>query len=207
MKRIIIALVTIAMTSVNHAQSNGSTQPWFVDAAFGMTKYPGMMDDNEKTAAGRVGLGFTLLDQHHLQLAVESGIQSGNTMRLDFSKEAIDGLGGVPIEAQIKPLLDLLVGVNLQPLKDLPLTVFVKGGTAYRQLQVDHDSVNALSAFSPEIQAGLGYRINDKTRINLSYQSIFGDKPSLTVNPLTETGILQNLPSQQAVMIGFTFNF
>ena len=81
----------------------------------------------------------------------------------------------------------------------------MKGGLAFRTLQVDRLEINDVQASSPELQAGLAYRINEQSAITLSYQVLLGNKPELMVNSETETGFLHNIPTQQSVMIGFSY--
>lgn len=195
------------MTNLSYAYIEGDFNPWTVDGAFGMAHFPGMTNQDGQTAMGRLSLGRTFFTQPYWQMGIETGIQSGNTMRLSLPKASIDVLGGVPIEAKLKPFLDVLLSLKTEPLGSIPIIGWLKGGVAYRQLQVDRVSVNDLNELSPEIQVGFGYRINEQTTINLGYQAIFGKQSTLTVNPSTETGVMQYIPGQQALLIGFSFNF
>lgn len=72
---------------------------------------------------------------------------------------------------------------------------------------VDHEGVNNVNGFSPEIQLGLGYQFNEQATVTLGYQMIIGQNPKLTLEPLTETGVLHYIPMQQAVMLGVSFVF
>lgn len=209
MKKILVVLLSlIGITGHSYACCDeGGYSSWTVDAAFGMVLYPDMANNDGQSAVGRLSLGYALFSDIDWQLGLEAGIQSGNTMRLALPKESIDALGGLPIEAKMKPMLDMLVGLKTMPFSDAPIMAWLKGGMAYRQLQLDRESVPDLSQFSPEIQAGLGYQINQQTTINLGYQYVFGKKPELAIDPLAETGVLHNIPAQQAVMIGLSFSF
>lgn len=207
MKKTII-LTMLALTGMtNLVFAHSETNPWTMDASFGMASYANVSNHDGETAIGRLGLGHVLGRFPFGQVGAEIGIQSGNTMRLALPKEAIDALGGVPIEAEMKPVLDMLFSLKTAPFESLPINVWVKGGAAYRHLQLDRASVPDLRGFAPEIQAGIGYQINEKTTINAGYQYIRGKKPELTVNPLMETGILHNIPTVQALIIGVSFKF
>ena len=127
-------------------------------------------------------------------------------MRLNFPKDDIFILGGVPIQAQVKPLIDVLFTFQMNLMEDTWFG-FLKGGAAYRQMQIDRESVNDLSGFAPEMQAGLGYRLNEQASINLTYQYIWGKDADFKVDALEETGFLCNIPAQQALMLGFSYNF
>jgi hypothetical protein len=206
-QKIIMGLILLNMTSLTYAYKETNLNPWTVDAAFGMGFYSGMINHKAQTAIGRLSFGHALITKPDWQASIEAGIQSGSTEHLALPQESIDVLGGVPIEAEMKPLLDVLMGLKTQPMTGLPIVVWLKGGVSYRQLQIDHLEVNHLTGFSPEIQVGLGYRINEHTTFNMGYQRIWGKQSELTVNPQTETGILRYIPAQQAVLIGFSYSF
>ena len=203
----VLCLVLVLVSHYSYACFEERCKPWLVEGAFGMGFYSNVETTNEQNAFGRLNLGHGLFNQDYWQLFLVAGIQSGNTFRLNFSKEDIAILGGVPIEAELKPMLDVLIGVKSEALYDFPIYGWLKGGVVYRQLQVDRPSVNDIKAFSPEIQAGLGYQINEKASIHAGYQYIWGNKPTLAVDVGAETGVINNIPSQQAVMLGFAFNF
>ena len=135
------------------------------------------------------------------------GVQNGNTFLLSLPKESIDSLGGVPIEVNMKPFVDVLAGFSIHPKADFPMNLWFKGGIAYRTMQTDRDEVNNVSAYSPELQAGLGYQITKQTRLSLGYQVLWGKKPTLDVNLLNETAVLKNIPRQHAVLLGFSYKF
>ena len=208
MKYIIIVLLgLIGANQSVYAFDDECCNAWFMSGAFGMNTYQDLGNNQDKRAVGRLGLGKTIYTDTYIKLSLEAGIQSGASQRLTFSKDDIDALGGVPIETQIQPMLDVLFGIKTETFNEVPIFSFIKGGVAYRQMQTDRDDVNNLSLYSPEIQAGFGYRVNEKASITLNYQYVWGEKPTLVVNPISETGILNNIPSQQAVMLGFSFNF
>jgi hypothetical protein len=208
MKKIIMVLLSlVSMSGLTYALNESELNPWTMEASFGMVTYPNMMNDDGQTAIGRLSLGHMLLTKPSWQAGIEAGIQSGNTMRLNLPKESIDTLGGVPLEVKIKPLLDVLVSFKTEPLTSFPIVAWLKGGAAYRQLQLDHESVNDLNEFSPEIQMGFGYRINELATFNIGYQIIWSKQTMLNVNPQAETGVLHYIPTQQSLLIGFSFNF
>lgn len=205
--KILICATLMSLTSLTHAYNEANFNPWTTDVAFGMTRFSDRSQQASDTAVARLSIGRMLVTKPYWQAGIETGIQSGDTQILSLPKEAIDVLGGVPIEAKIKPFLDVLLSFKTEPLGTTPMVAWFKGGAAYRQLQVDRNSVNNLNGFSPEIQVGLGYRVNEQVTFNVGYQRIFGGQPTLYVDPLTETGQLRTLPGQQAILIGFSFQF
>jgi len=185
-----------------------AVKPWYMGGFVGVSLYPNVSTEkNEHTVMGRFSLGHVMVDFEPFQITLDAGIQSGTSMRFLFPKYKVFALGGVPLEAKFSPLVDILPGIRTNLLEDCPFFIWLKAGVAYRQLKIDRDSVNSLRKVAPEILTGIGYVINDRAALNLEYQYIFGGNPKLAVNPVTETGVLRNIPSQQAVMLGFTFNF
>ena len=57
-------------------------------------------------------------------------------MRLSASDAVIAAGGGLPIQATLKQMLDLLVTAKFQ-ISNTPIYAIVKGGIAYRQLQLE----------------------------------------------------------------------
>lgn len=209
MRKIIrIAICSLlGLSGVTHADNATIKKPWTIEATFGLADYTHAYQHDGQSTMGRMSIGHLLLVKPSWQSGFEIGIQTGNTMRLDLPKDAIDILGGMPIQASMKPLLDLMLNVKAEPLAYFPMVVWLKSGVAWRNLQLDRTSVPDLNEFSPEIQLGFGYRINKQAAVNMGYQYILGKKPELTVDPFMATGVLHNIPSQQAVTIGFSFNF
>ncbi len=178
-----------------------------MNASFGQNYYSGTMNHNGAVAIGRFGLGHSIFQFATGEISIEAGIQSGNAMRLAFSKKDIDALGGVPIGTHIKPMLDLLIDVDMDPRGGL-LYPWIKAGVAYRTLQIDHESINDVSTYSPELQLGLAYRINEQAVFNIGYQIIGGAMPDLTVDHKLEIGSLtQAIPKQQGVLAGISYHF
>jgi hypothetical protein len=208
MKKITMILLTlIGFTNLAHSSNENTINPWMVNAALGMTYYSSAMSHDGQVAMGRFSLGRSLFHLPFGQIDIEAGIQSGNTLLLDFPKEEINILGGVPIEIQVKPILDALIGFGTKPMGNAPINAWFKGGIAYRTLQADRESVNDINQFSPEIQVGVGYAINKCTSLNLGYQTILGKQPKLEINTQNETGSLHNIPLQQAVLLSVSYHF
>lgn len=180
---------------------------WSVNTAFGMTHYNSVANQDSDTPVGRLGLGYDFFRNQRWQIGIETGIQSGSTLRLDIPKDEIDNLGGVPINVEIKPSLDMLLGLTVQPISTIPLVAWVKSGAIYRKLRTDRVEVNSLRAWSPEVQVGIGYRVNERATITLGYQAILSKQLELSVNSQTETAVLKNFPAQRALIFGVSFRF
>lgn len=175
---------------------------WRVNVSSGYTVYQDMERGDGQTAVGRLALEKDFFYYRSASFGIEGGVQSGNRMRLSVPQEQLDILGGLPIQTTIKPMLDLLGTIRFMSLGNSPIVAELKGGFAYRQLQIDRTTVNDKSQIAGEVQAGLGYPISEKTTLNLFYQGVFGSDANFLVNPVTETAIISNIPVQHGVLLG-----
>lgn len=177
---------------------------WGFSGSLGLSRYDFVYNKDGQSTIGRLSFNTQYIASDFFALGLEAGVQNGNTMRLDIPKSTLDLLGGEPVTIIVKPMVDLLVTAQVTPFDDVGFFGFIKGGVAYRQLQVDRNEVNDLSKTSPELQAGVGYKINDNLALHMEYQHIFGNNPYYQVNELSETATIANIPTQKAVLIGLT---
>lgn len=176
--------------------------PWHISASLGMQSTEYVFDAHRTTAVGR--LAFQYMPIEHIGL--ELGVQSGNTMRFIADEETVYSLGGVGIEGTIKPMIDVLVAAKTPLLSpSIPLFASVKAGIAYRQLQMDRESLNELEQWKPELQAGLGYQVNQRLNMNVMYQYIAGARPKIQSHAETDSGHISNIPNQRAVFLELTY--
>lgn len=186
----------------------GAPLPWVVIGSLGYTRYQNISDciADGQTAIGRFAIGRELLNTRYSNFGLELGLQSGNTMRLDVSEAILDELGGMPIQTTMKPMLDILATVKIAPIDSL-LFAQIKGGGVYRYWQFDgRNSVKDISKINGEIQAGFGYSIGRLTAISLLYQGIYGSDPNFTLSATCPSGRVSALPTQQGVLLSFSFN-
>lgn len=177
--------------------------PWSITTSLGMAQFDSMDELHGQTALGRLAFGYALTRHFGLEM----GIQNGNQMRLDLPKKTVDVLGGVPLVGTAKPLIDALITIKTPSLSSTtPLFALAKGGVAYRQLQMDRESINDRAQFSPEIQAGLGYKVSECLDVHLMVQYVLGSNPDVQVDAMTERGWIANIPSQRAIFLGLTLN-
>jgi hypothetical protein len=59
---------------------------------------------------------------------------------------------------------------------------------------------------APEIQLGIGCSLTDYVNLSLSYQGIYGGSADYRVNSITEVGNVDNIPGQQGLLLGLSFN-
>jgi hypothetical protein len=208
MKKIILLLTFFFFGSfcTAHACSDCGDIPlrWGFTGSLGIAHYDSVYNNDGQSALGRLSFNAQYSFSDFAALGLEIGVQNGNTMRLDIPKPTLDLLGGEPVSLIVKPMVDLLVSAQITPFEDVGFFGFIKGGVAFRQLQVDRNELNDLSKINPELQAGLGYKINDNLALHIEYQQVFGGAPNYQVDPLTETASISNIPTQKAVMLGLS---
>lgn len=202
---IVFALFTQTANANTCFDCNGLR--WGFSGSIGATNYRQAYANDGQSILGRLSLNAQYDVTESLNVGLDIGVQNGNTMRLDIPKPVLDMLGGEPITVVIKPLLDALVTIKVTPFDNPGLFGFVKGGIAYRQLQVDRNEVNNLTKTNPELQVGLGYGVSDNGALFLGFQHVFGSNPNYQVNPLTETGYIKALPSQDSILMGLSILF
>lgn len=175
---------------------------WSITASLGYTKYQKMYQEDGQTALGRLALGRDFYSNQNGQLGWELGVQNGNTMRYVPTPEAIELLGGLPIQTTVKPLLDGLITYTTT-LAPFSLNAVIKGGIAYRRWQFnDRNTINDKSQAAGELQAGLGYVASHSLTVNLMYQGIFGNNPNFSLNANNTTGRVMNIPVQNSILLG-----
>lgn len=169
----------------------------------------GAYKQDGNVAQGRLTLGMHAVNYNLLMLGAELGLQSGNSMRLHASPSVLLGGGGLPIQSTLKPLVDALVTVNYQFSPNSPLFVLLKGGIAYRQLELEDRSSgqDSLNKVNGEFQGGLGYQLTEQVLISAFYQGIYSSSDArVALNSIGDTTISQ-IPTQQAGFLGFEYSF
>lgn len=161
------------------------------------------------TAQGRFALGVYSTPFRYWNIGGEFGIQSGNTMRLAAPATVVDPATGLPPQATLKPLLDFLFTVKGRMLPEKPWFYFLKGGVAFRQLQLDDRTAatDSLSQAAGEFQAGLGVAITEHAMISAFYQGIYSDSNAgVSLDTAGNTSIA-HIPTQQAGFLGVEYTF
>lgn len=161
-------------------------------------------------AQGRFALGVHAKEYKWWVLGGEVGIQSGNTMRLSSSPAVVNPTTGLPPQATLKPLLDLLFTVKGQVRPDKNLYYLLKGGIAYRQFQLnDRTSTygDGLSNVTGEFQAGLAMNVTPHVLLNAFYQGIYSNSNAgVSLDSAGNTPI-SHIPTQQAGFLGVEYAF
>ncbi|NCX96828.1 MAG: hypothetical protein EBX41_10595 [Chitinophagia bacterium] len=193
---------------------------WFVTGGIGYTWYSdGYNGDysansgsqaaigDGQTTIGRFAIGRELFQIKSLPIGLEIGVQNGNTMRANLSQTALNDIGGILPQINIKTLLDFLATTDLHANVMPSCFVPVKLGIAYRRMQInDRTTFNDLSQVAFEVQAGLGYTISEHASVFVTYQGIFDGSTVYTINSNTSTGNISNIPEQNGLLLNVKWN-
>ena len=185
------------------------SSPFYVGAFGGYgTDDGGYKQDGDITQA-RLTIGAHLKNYKNIMFGGELGVQSGNTMRLNASPSVIEASTGLPIQSTLKPLIDALMTMKYQFQTGRPLFAVLKGGIAYRQLQLvdrtsEHDTLIRVNG---EFQGGLGYNITEHVQLTAMYQGIYSaNNAGVKLNRFDDITISQ-IPTQQAGFLGVEYAF
>lgn len=205
-----LQLILIAILLSTSAAADGyypepmAHQPWSVQASVGTGKYEQMHNKTSKTALGRLALGNEIMLTGDLAWGVELGVQNGNKMHLIVPDTTLAVLKWLPVQTNLRTMLDLLVTAKSDPLAGSSFFAQVKAGVAYRKWQISNPDINNVSQIAGEFQAGLGYPVTTLANLNLLYQGVFGNDPNLSINALAQTGHVANIPSLHALLLGLS---
>lgn len=204
---IFFSLPVVAATTDHTQLSNDS--PFYVGAYGGYGSVSGGYQQDGNFAQGRFVMGLHTPVYQQLIVGTELGFQSGNDMRLEASSAVIDTAGGLPIQATLKPVVDLLLTVKGQFKPESSVFYVVKGGIAYRQLQLENrtSSRDSLSKVNGELQIGLGYSITPQMMVTAFYQGIYGSSNADVGLDTNEDVTISSIPTQQAVFLGVEYSF
>jgi len=195
--------------TMGNVNSTPASSMFYVGGFGGYGVTDGAYGQDGNFTQGRLTLGVHGMNYKKLLLGAELGVQSGNTMRLSASPDVINAAGALPIQSTLKPLLDALVTVKYQLPTANPISAILKGGIAYRQLQLNDrtSSEDNLNKVNGEFQGGLGYNITEHVMLTAMYQGIYSaSNAGLSLNSLGDV-TLSHIPTQQAGFLGVEYSF
>ncbi|MBA2652817.1 MAG: hypothetical protein H0U73_11190 [Tatlockia sp.] len=204
-KRLIL-IISLLSFQVFAQPTPERAHPWSLIASMGYGNYQNMYQSDGQTPLGRFGIAVQLANIRAISLGFETGVQSGNHMRLNVTQDLVDEYGGLPFETTLKPMLDLLVTAKSAPSDKIPVILIAKAGITYRQLQFFRETVNNLIKTNAEVQVGFGYQISRYVNLNLLYQHVFGGNPNFRSDPITLKGQISKIPVEQALLLGFSIS-
>lgn len=200
-----LPVIAGTMGDVNTA----ALSPFSLGAFGGYGVIDGSYGQDGNFSQARLAGGYDFYTFKNVLIGVELGVQSGNTMRLEASADIINTTGGLPIQVVSKPFVDLLVSTSTSFSANSSLSLILKGGIAYRQLQLQDRSSGSdtLNKVNGEFQAGLGYAITNHARVNAIYQAIYNtNNAGIGINSVEDVTLSQ-IPTQQAGFLGFVYTF
>ena len=191
------------------AKGSTNSPSWLYAGAYGgYSVISGGYRSDGNVAQARFAIGGEAPIWMRTIFGIEAGVQSGNQMRLKADPSIIALTGGLPIQVTIKPFVDFLATAKWQMFRDRPFYHLIKGGIAYRQLQLnDRSSGQAnLGKVNGEVQAGLAYQATRRARLVAYYQGIYsGSKAGVNVNAIDDI-TLSRIPTQQGGFLGVEFS-
>jgi len=180
--------------------------PWSTSLSIGYGSFSNMFQDDGRYALLKLGFGKGIFEYKSTLFGLELGVETGNTMRLDVSREILDQLGGLPFQSRVKPIIDLL-GTARIPVRDSGVSVLLKAGAALRTWQFDRCSADDRSVGDPEFQAGFAWTINKHIFTHLTGRVILGRKVTWFVDPSLDQLSISGMPNQYGILFGTTFLF
>lgn len=167
----------------------------------GYGSYSHILEDDRTTGVIRFSLGLDFLANPNTSLGLETGIQTGNRMRID-SSNAVDAIGVAPVFLEIKPVIDLLATVKFFSTQFKP-NLFLKGGIAYAEGMIDSITIPNKNQLLPELQIGTEFGLTTNYSLIVYYQNQFGGQARLEHIDLNNgSAQLSRIPSFQAGFIG-----
>lgn len=181
----------------------------YIGAYGGYGNISGGYQDDGEVAQGRLTLGIRAIEYKPISFNVETSIQSGNQMRLTASPSVIADSGGLPIQSTLKPLVDLLITTKIQFSHNHPIFGILKGGIAYRQLQLNaiSSSRDYLRKTNAELQIGLGFNLTPQAMLTAFYQGIYAGTNADVALDSTDSTTISRIPTQQSVFLGLEYSF
>lgn len=205
----VIALIApLLSTSVLASNIQPFSSNFYIGASAGYGVVNNMLSNDGQSPIGRLTLGYKFYcyqwNNYYGNINVELGVQNGKTMRHAPAFNDPTSDLDLPIVTTLNPVLDLLLGFNLQLSPQSNFYGILKVGAAYRQLQfIFGNFINGKDQFSPEVQLGLGYTLSQHSRITVYYQGIYADGNVGYQGNADGQVSVNNIPTQQAGFVGF----
>ena len=131
-------------------------------------------------------------------------------MRLATSSSVLNSTTDLLAQAILKPITDLLFTVKGQIQPDKSLYYILKGGIAYRQLQLeDRTSTygDGLNKLAGEFQAGVGMSLTEHVQLNVFYQGIYSNTNAGVYLDSAGNTPIAHIPTQQGGFLGIEYSF
>ncbi|MFA5960139.1 MAG: hypothetical protein WC785_06450 [Tatlockia sp.] len=197
----LLSFYAFAGSAILSADADNLGNRYSIIANLGYGEYKRAYHSDEQTAIGRLALAAELWTISQAAFGLEVGIQSG--ARMHIAQSTFETLSHA-VQTTMRPMFDLLVTAQANPLDESLLFTQVKGGLVYRHWQINSILINNKNAVVGEVQAGFGYPLTEVANLSLLYQGIFGGSPKVRLNSPTETGFVSVAPMQHGILLGFS---
>lgn len=193
---------------INKSKSEWNPSKLYIGTHGGYGQVSGADNNNGEVAFGRLAMGIHALDSNRFRFGAEFGVQSGNDMQLNKPLSVYEATAFMPVQATLKPFVDFLLTVTGRLHAHQPLFVILKGGIAYRQLQlVDRtSSEDNLRKVNAELQAGFGYGITPHATLTAFYQGIYAGGNAGVALDASGDVTISRIPTQQAGFLGIEYS-
>ncbi|HAU2502375.1 TPA: hypothetical protein F7162_12990 [Legionella pneumophila] len=201
---------TTTVRSNNFSLISG-VKNWMLIASAGYDHFANAVNSDGSTGVARLALNRSLFRSSGFDFGLEAGIQNGVNMRPIVQEDILDALGGTPVLATIKPVIELLPTLSRRLSDNGRFIGFAKLGIAYRSMTFDRDTIPNISKISPDLHLGLVSTVSDTISLMVYYHVIFGGNPDINATlfplPANNLGKAANIPTQQGVLLGIAYSF
>ncbi len=204
-------LISVNVFAGNMSSASKWTSPrFFAGAAGGYTNISGAHEQQGQTPQGRFTLGVKGKVDKLWLLGGELGIQSGNSMLLEVDEAVLSSTLFIPPQADLKPLIDALFSVQFQFTPTSPVSLQVKGGIAFREMQLNNITATSgtqLFTVAGEFQGGVGVKLVENVQLNAYYQGIYSNSNAGVYRDSENNTPMSYIPTQQGGFLGIEYFF
>lgn len=112
------------------SESENLDNRWSVLASFGYSEFQHIHSSGSQSVLGRLAFAAELLTTNQANFGLEVGVQTGNRMRLVIPQSTLAVFGNA-VSTTMKPMLDLLITANANPVNESLLFTQIKGGSLF----------------------------------------------------------------------------
>lgn len=201
----------VIYTTTFAAKTVPENNAWNLGVAIGYTHYQSNdIQQGRDAELVRLSIGFVPVELSKLALGLELGLQTANDIEMMISPNI--PVGGVPLHASIKPMLDLMGTLQLSLNGAKTVFAILKGGVVYRRMHFTENTISNISRINPKLQAGFGFMVTQRIKLVTYYQGIYSSSVDLKEHVISQKAGLysqsvQNIPCQHSVLIGVEIKF
>lgn len=202
---------TITTVRSNNFSLISGVKNWMLIASAGYDHFANAVNSDGSTGVARLALNRSFFRSGGFDFGLEAGIQNGVNIRPIVQEDILDALGGTPVLATIKPVIELLPTLSRRLSDNGRFIGFAKLGIAYRSMTFDRYAIPNISKISPDLHLGLASTVSDNISLMIYYHVIFGGSPHINATlfpfPANNLGKATNIPTQQGALLGIAYSF